>query len=286
MPNLRTPKPKWLRRGIPTGPEFAKVRALLRESGLHTVCEEAKCPNMGECFSNNTSTFLIMGPNCTRNCKYCSVVPGKVRALDPEEPATVARAAKILGLKYVVVTSVTRDDVPDGGAAHFAATIAALRKEIPDCEVEVLIPDFAGDADALAVVVREKPDVLNHNLETVKRLFETARPQASYDMSLALLRNIKKFDPDMPTKSGIMLGLGETDEELEQALRDLRDAGCTMLTLGQYLQPTKESLQVERFVTPEAFDAWRDKALAMGFTQVASGPLVRSSYHAKELFKG
>jgi lipoic acid synthetase len=196
----------------------------------------------------------------------------------------VANASKVLGLKYVVVTSVTRDDLPDGGAEHFAKTISALKKEIPDCHVEVIIPDLGGSKDALAIVVNAKPDVLNHNLETVSRLYDIARPEADYTRSLELLRSVKDIDPNMPTKSGIMLGLGETEQELTQALRDLREAKCSMLTLGQYLQPTKKSLPVDRFVTPEEFENWKQEALKMGFSQVASGPLVRSSYHAKELF--
>jgi len=277
-------KPRWLKRDLPVGPAYEKVRTLLKNSGLNTVCQEAKCPNIWECFSNHTSTFLIMGPNCTRNCKYCNVTSGLQNKIDPDEPSIVAKAAKILGLTYVVVTSVTRDDLPDGGAGHFAKTINEIKRRIPGSKVEVLIPDLQGSKDALIEIVKAKPDVLNHNIETVSRLYSIARPQANYDRSLELLKRVKEIDSNMPTKSGIMLGLGETDWEIEKTLEDLLNVNCKMLTLGQYLSPTKDSIPIDRFVTPDEFDSWKQNALKMGFTQVASGPLVRSSYHANELF--
>lgn len=280
----RLRKPNWLRRKLPTGPAYEEVRALIREGDLHTVCQEAKCPNQWECFSCRTATFLIMGPRCTRNCRFCAVEHGPLEPPDPAEPERVAEAAKNLNLRYIVVTSVTRDDLPDGGASFFAETIKAIKQRIPEALVEVLIPDFQGNAEALGVVVSARPDVLNHNIETVLRLYPTVRPGAVYERSLELLSRVKSFDPALPVKSGLMLGLGESGEEIEATLRDLLNAGCSLLTLGQYLQPSAGHLPVERFVTPEEFDSWREIALKMGFTQVASGPFVRSSYHAKDLF--
>jgi lipoic acid synthetase len=278
-------KPRWLTRKLPSAPEYEEVRSLLSGGQLHTVCQEAKCPNQFECFSNRTATFLIMGSRCTRNCRFCNVDHGACMPPDPEEPVRVAAAARRMKLKYVVVTSVTRDDLCDGGASIFAETIRELRKEISDVVVEVLIPDFQGDYDALKTVLDARPDVLNHNIETVARLYDTVRPQAIYERSLELLRRVKEYTPDIPGKSGIMLGLGETDDEIRQTLQDLHDSGCRLLTMGQYLQPSKSHLPVERFVTPEEFDAWRETALEIGFTEVASGPFVRSSYHAKDLYQ-
>jgi lipoic acid synthetase len=283
--NKRIPKPKWLRRNLPAGPVYEKVKRLLKKSKLHTVCQEAKCPNIWQCFSNHTSTFLIMGPTCTRNCSYCSVTTGPASPLDPDEPGIVAKASKALNLKYIVVTSVTRDDIPDGGANHFAKTISEIKKEIPDGLVEVLIPDFQGNNDALHTVIKANPNVLNHNIETVSRLFPIIRPQADYKTSLKLLKTVKSFNPKLPTKSGIMLGLGETIKEIETTMQDLLDADCSILTLGQYLQPTKKHIPVQRFLLPSEFDDLKEIAIKLGFKQVASGPLVRSSYQAKELFE-
>ncbi|VVS94810.1 lipoyl synthase [Desulfoluna spongiiphila] len=281
----RKRKPVWLRRSLPTSPEYEKVRRLIGESSLHTVCQEAKCPNQWECFSSRTATFMILGEVCTRGCRFCAVAGGKPLPPDPEEPGRVAEAARELNLSYVVVTSVTRDDLEDGGSSAFAATICALREAIDGVYVEVLIPDFQGSEIDLQCVIDAKPDVLNHNIETVPRLYDTVRPQAIYQRSLDVFRYAAKAAPAMPLKSGIMLGLGETDAEVEVTLSDLLAAGCSILTIGQYLQPSKDHLSVETYVTPEAFDAWKTKALAMGFTDVASGPFVRSSYKAKELFE-
>ena len=278
-------KPRWLKRSLPRGPTYESVRGLLKEGRLHTVCQEAKCPNVWECFSRRTATFLIMGPCCTRNCRFCAVDHGPSSPPDPEEPARVAEAAQGMGLRYVVVTSVTRDDLPDGGASLFAGTIKEIRKRMPDAFVEVLIPDFQGNTAALKTVVEAHPDVLNHNLETVPRLYPLVRPEAAYRRSLELLKRTKQYDPAIPTKSGLMLGLGETPEEVKETLLDILAAGCSILTLGQYLQPTREHLEVQRFIHPEEFDNWKETALKMGFSEVASGPFVRSSYHANELYQ-
>ena len=277
--------PPWLRKRLVLSRHFSGTSATLKSLGVTTVCKEAKCPNQFECFSNRTATFLIMGSRCTRNCRFCNVDHGACAPPDPEEPVRVAEAARRMKLKYVVVTSVTRDDLSDGGASIFAETIRQLRREIPDVMIEVLIPDFQGDYDALKTVLDARPDVLNHNIETVARLYDTVRPQAIYERSLELLRRAKEYAPDIPGKSGIMLGLGETDDEIRQTLQDLYDSGCRFLTMGQYLQPSKSHLPVERFVTPEEFDAWRETALEIGYTEVASGPFVRSSYHAKDLYQ-
>jgi len=284
-PTVLVQKPKWLRRRLPTGSEYEKVKAMIGEDRLHTVCQEAKCPNMWECFSQKTATFLIMGSRCTRNCRFCSVLPGPLEPPDPAEPARVADVARQMGLKYVVVTSVTRDDVADGGASLFARTIMEIRRKVTDACVEVLIPDFQGNRDALHTVLKARPDVLNHNIETVPRLYPRVRPQAVYQRSLDIIRWTREFDSTLPTKSGLMLGLGEEDVEVEKTLQDLRSAGCRILTLGQYLQPSKNHLPVERFIPPEEFEAWRQKGIEIGFTEVASGPFVRSSYHAKELYQ-
>ncbi|MBW2674574.1 MAG: lipoyl synthase, partial [Deltaproteobacteria bacterium] len=243
------------------------------------------CPNISECFSQGTATFLIMGSVCTRGCRFCAISHGKPGPPDAEEPSRVADAARDMGLGYLVVTSVTRDDLSDGGASFFAETITRIREELPKTRVEVLIPDFQGDPQALASVIRARPDVLNHNIETVPRLYPAARPDASYPRSLALLGSVKKKAPEIPVKSGIMLGLGETSDEISRALHDLVNAGCDILTLGQYLQPSKRNLPVERFVHPDEFDEWRVAALDMGFSGVVSGPLVRSSYHAGDLYR-
>ncbi len=284
LPPRRTPKPAWLRRRLPTGKGYETIRSMIREGDLHTVCQEAKCPNQWECFSHRTATFLILGSRCTRDCRFCAVAHGPEGLPDINEPKRVAEAAANMGLKYVVVTSVTRDDLPDGGAKHYARTIQALRDRIPGVHVEVLIPDFQGDLSALSTVIDAGPDVLNHNLETVARLYLRVRPQAVYGRSLELLSRAHDLNAKIPTKSGLMLGLGETDEEIHEVLKDLLTAHCRILTLGQYLQPTPNHLPVERYVPPEAFERFKVEALSMGFEQVAAGPFVRSSYHAGELF--
>ena len=284
-PKVLVQKPEWLRRRLPTGSDYEKVRGMISGDRLHTVCQEAKCPNMWECFSQKTATFLILGSRCTRDCRFCSVRPGPLEPPDPEEPARVADVAHQMGLKYLVVTSVTRDDVADGGASLFAQTIMEIRNRMADACVEVLIPDFQGDKGALITVLKARPDVLNHNIETVPRLYPRVRPQAEYRRSLDILQWASEYDSDLPTKSGLMLGLGEEQKEVENTLEDLRAANCRILTLGQYLQPTKKHLPVERFIPPEEFDEWRKKAIKIGFAEVASGPFVRSSYHAKELYQ-
>ncbi len=282
---IKTPKPAWLRRKIPAGAAYEEVRALLKKSRLHTVCKEADCPNIWECFSQRTATFMILGNQCTRNCRFCAVAHGIPEPPDTDEPIRVAEAVFAMQLKYAVITSVTRDDLSDGGAFFFAQTICEIRKKSPDVMIEVLIPDFQGNKDALLKVADALPDVLNHNLETVQRLYSLVRPEADYYLSLYLLKQLKEYNPNIMIKSGLMLGLGETSEELYKTLSDLLDVGCNILTLGQYLQPTLKHLPVERFVPPDEFDEWRKTAVNMGFSQVASGPFVRSSYHAKELFQ-
>ena len=281
----RKPKPKWLKRRLPTGPDFERVKSLLKNVRLHTVCQEARCPNIWECFSRHTATFLILGDRCTRNCRFCAVAGGPLEPPEPDEPARLAEAVKFLGLKYVVITSVTRDDLPDGGAGHYAETLQAVRQAVAGVRIEVLIPDFNGSRSALERVLAAGPHVLNHNIETVPRLYPGVRPEADYARSLELLDRARRYDTALPTKSGLMLGLGETTEEIRRTLHDLRAAGCRMLTLGQYLQPTEAHLPVVRFVTPEEFEDWREKAMGWGFAEVASGPFVRSSYHAKTLYE-
>jgi lipoic acid synthetase len=278
-------KPAWLKKRLPSGPWYEQTRSLLHNGHLHTVCEEAGCPNMFECFSKHTATFLILGNRCTRACTFCAVQHGPRQAPDPNEPLRVAKAAAEMGLTYVVVTSVTRDDLRDGGASVFSETIQALRRYIPEVAVEVLIPDFQGEKDALETVLKASPHVLNHNLETVERLYAAVRPQADYHQSLRLLQRSRQFAPSIFTKSGLMLGLGEKDGEIQQALEDLRQVHCRILTLGQYLSPGSQHHPVMDYVTPEHFEKWRDKALHMGFTAVASGPFVRSSYQAREIFR-
>ena len=276
-------KPDWLGRPLPSDPAFSRISSLLDDGRLHTVCQEARCPNRGECFSRGTAAFLILGGSCTRRCRFCAVTQGTPERPDPDEPRRVAEAAARMSLDYVVVTSVTRDDLADGGAGAFAETIRVLRVRRPGIRIEVLIPDFRGDETALRTVLDARPDVLNHNLETVLRLYPAVRPEAVYARSLELLSRVGRRAPDVAVKSGLMLGLGELPDELEAALKDLLAAGCRILTLGQYLQPRKDCLPVARFVPPAEFDAWRKAALGMGFHRVAAGPLVRSSYHAEEL---
>ncbi len=283
---IRTGKPSWLRRKLPSGPQYEQIRAMIDKGQLHTVCQEANCPNQFECFSARTATFLILGATCTRNCRFCNIEDGRPGPVDADEPRRVADAAARMNLRYVVVTSVTRDDLEDGGAGHFAATIGALREKIPGVQVEVLIPDFQGARSSLETVLAARPDVLNHNMETVRRLYPDVRPQADYDRSLALLSHVTRTDPAIPAKSGIMLGLGETEEEVRQTIADVYRTGCRMLTIGQYLQPTPRHLPVVDFIPPEEFERWRQFALKTGFNKVASGPFVRSSYHAGEMFTG
>ncbi|NIM29068.1 MAG: lipoyl synthase [Gammaproteobacteria bacterium] len=274
-------KPPWIRVKAPIGPGVRRIKGLLRRQGLHTVCEEAACPNLSECFSHGTATFMIMGDLCTRRCPFCDVAHGRPKPLDADEPAHLAEAVAEMGLAYVVITSVDRDDLRDGGAAHFAACVSLLRERCPDTRIEILVPDFRGRMDrALAALAQAPPDVLNHNLETVPRLYRMARPGADYAWSLRLLARFKEQHPDIPTKSGLMLGLGEERAEVEQVLRDLRAHACDMLTIGQYLQPSRHHLPVARFWEPAEFESLGDFARALGFTSVASGPLVRSSYHA------
>ena len=285
MKNVPGQKPAWLRRRIPAGATYQTTQKIISANRLHTVCQEAHCPNMGECFSKGTATFLILGDRCSRNCRFCAVLQGPTELPDIKEPQNVAKAIQKMGLRYVVITSVTRDDLMDGGAGHFAETIAAIRHRMPDVLVEVLIPDFQGVQTALRTVVEAQPDILNHNLETIPRLYATVRPQAVYKRSLELIRRVYEMDPAVPTKSGLMLGLSESPEELKQVFSDLLEANCRLLTLGQYLQPTKKHLAVKRFIPSEEFKNWRDTALEMGFLEVASGPFVRSSYNAFELYR-
>ena len=283
MKNLR--KPPWLKKRIPPFQDLQKVKSILDEGELHTVCEEARCPNLGECFSKGTSTFLILGRVCTRNCGFCAVEHGAPAPTDETEPERVAQAVKKMGIQYVVITSVTRDDLPDGGASLFAKTIQAIRTMDPEIKIEVLIPDFQGDPSSLEIVLKEYPNVLNHNIETISRLYPEVRPQADYQRSLDLLRRSKGNFPRIPTKSGFMLGLGETQEEGLKLLRDLREAGCDFLTIGQYLQPRPDRLPVVRFIPPEEFEDYKRIGEEMGFRAVASAPFVRSSFQAFEMFK-
>jgi lipoic acid synthetase len=282
-PPLR--KPAWLKVRFPAGPGFARIDRLHREQGLHSVCRSAACPNQGECWSRGTATFMILGDRCSRDCAFCNVVHGRPAPPDPAEPQAVARAVAGLGLRHAVITAVTRDDLADGGAAHFAAVTTAIRAAAPGCRVELLIPDLGGNHVALRTILEVRPDVLGHNLETVPRLYPRARAGADYRRSLALLAAAREFAPEMPTKSGLMLGLGETRAELLATLADLRAAGVGMLTLGQYLQPTRAHLPVARFLPPGEFAELRTLALGTGFARVAAGPLVRSSYHAAELYE-
>jgi len=280
-PAVHERKPTWLKVPFPGGAQYLRVKGLLRSSGLHTVCEEARCPNVGECFQNGTATFLILGDVCTRACAFCAVSSGRPAALDAAEPLKVARAASRLGLRHAVVTSVTRDDLPDGGASVFAATIRAIRRLSPGTSVEVLIPDFQGSHDALAAVMAARPDVLNHNIETVPRLYRAVRPKAVYSRSLELLARAGEMDGEVTTKSGLMVGLGEGHEELLAAMADLVGAGCQVLTIGQYLQPTPRHLPVVRYYHPDEFADLAREGRRLGFRHVESGPLVRSSYHAE-----
>jgi lipoyl synthase len=278
--------PPWLKVRAPGGEGYLRVKGLLRRAALHTVCEEAACPNIGECFQAGTATFLILGDVCTRSCRFCAITTGRPGPVDAEEPRRVAETVALLKLRHAVVTSVTRDDLPEGGASIFAATILEIRRLSPSTAVEVLIPDLRGDWQALAQIVEATPDILNHNVETVPRQYRTVRPQAIYSRSLDLLRQAKALRPDVSTKSGIMLGLGEEPSEVRQAMSDLRDAACDILTLGQYLRPSPRHLPVARFYPPEEFAALAEDARALGFRHVESGPLVRSSYRAAQQSSG
>jgi lipoyl synthase len=281
-PAVRQPKPEWLRAKAPVGDNFHNLKKLARDLGLHTVCESAQCPNIGECWNHRTATFMLLGDICTRRCGFCAVPKGKPEAIDWEEPQRVAEAVATLGLKHAVVTSVNRDDDNVGGARIFAETIRQIRALTPDCRVEVLIPDFQGLEEPLRIVLDAQPAVLNHNTESVPRLYRVVRSGARYQRTLDLLENAKKFSPGMVTKSGVMVGLGESMDELVDVFRDLGQRGVDILTIGQYLRPSKDHLPIARFYTPAEFQFMKDEALRFGFRHVESGPLVRSSYHAHE----
>jgi lipoic acid synthetase len=278
----RQPKPEWLKVRAPGSPNYLRLQALMRELNLRTVCEEARCPNIGECWNHGTATFMILGDVCTRACAYCAVAHGRPAPLDAAEPDRVAGAIEALGLDYVVITSVDRDDLPDGGAGAFAETIRATRARLPRCRIEVLIPDFRGDEDALRTVLDARPDVLNHNTETVPRLYRMARSGGRYSRTLELLDRSRRYAPEVPTKTGLMVGLGEERDEVLATLADLRGVGCQILTIGQYLRPTSAHADMVRYYHPDEFRDLKAAALAMGFVHVESGPLVRSSYHAHE----
>ena len=274
--------PPWLKVRMPGGPNYLELRDLLRGSQLHTVCEEAHCPNIGGCWERRTATFMVLGDICTRACAYCAVTSGVPTGLDLLEPVRLAETVERMGLRYAVITSVNRDDLPDGGAFIFAQCIHQIRKRLPDCKVEVLIPDFCGNWEALSTVMEAAPDTLNHNIETVRRVFHRVRPKGDYDQSLELLSRAKALDPDGVTKSGMMVGLGETWDEVLGTMRDLRSVDCDLLTIGQYLRPSDKHVPLAKWYTPAEFDELRQEAEALGFRHVASGPLVRSSYHADE----
>jgi lipoyl synthase len=277
-------KPEWLRVKAPQWERVGNVKGILRDLGLNTVCEEASCPNIGECFNAGTATFLIMGPACTRACPYCDIdFEKKPKALDPTEPTRLAEAVRRMNLNHVVITSVNRDDLADGGASQFVQCIESVRAVSPQTTIEVLIPDLCGNWEALAIILQAKPEVLNHNTETVPRLYRRTRPQGDYERSIELLRRARALAPGVYTKSGIMVGLGETDAEVRAVLQDLRAVDCDILTIGQYLQPSAKHLGVQEFVTPGQFDAWRQFGESLGFLQVVSTPLTRSSYHAEQV---
>ncbi|MGG6310224.1 lipoyl synthase [Paenibacillus macerans] len=279
---IQEPKPDWIRIKLTTGDNYQDIKNMMRSKTLHTVCEEARCPNIYECWANRTATFMILGDICTRACRFCAVNTGLPTELDLQEPQRVAEAAEQMNLRHCVVTSVARDDLKDGGASIFAGTIAALRERLPLCSVEVLIPDFQGDEEALRIVMEAKPDILNHNIETVERLSDRVRAKAKYRRSLELLQRAKAMKPDIPTKSSIMLGVGEEWDEILQAMDDLRAVDCDILTIGQYLQPSPQHLRVENYYKPEQFAELKEEGMKRGFSHVESGPLVRSSYHAHE----
>lgn len=282
---VSSPKPEWLKKRIPAGEIYKKILGLLSDCQLHTVCQEARCPNLTECFSRGAATFMILGDRCTRSCSFCAVQHDSSLLPDEGESKRVAIAVEALGLRYVVITSVTRDDLPDGGALYFAKTIRSIRDQMPNTRIEVLIPDFQGSEWALEVVIEAKPDVINHNIETVPRLYPEARPQADYRRSLQLLKRCGEIDRRIVTKSGLMLGLGENPEEVLKVLREILESGCQLLTIGQYLSPSSRHHRVIRFVPPEEFIKWEEIASRMGFMGVASGPFVRSSFKAAEMFQ-
>ncbi|HDY89090.1 MAG TPA: lipoyl synthase [bacterium] len=277
-------KPQWLKKKIISGALYKNIQTTLKKYELHTVCEKAHCPNRWECYSKEISTFLILGDKCTRTCRFCAIEHNPPSPPDTEEPIHIAEAIRHLNLKYVVITSVTRDDLPDGGANHFASIIMEIRRKTPDTRIEVLIPDFNGSNDALSFVVCACPDVIGHNVETVPRLYSTVRPGADYHRSIQLLKRIHELDRSITIKSGLMLGMGETPDEIRQVLTDLLEVNCAIVTLGQYLQPSKELLPVKKYIPPYEFEQWKEIALKMGFQTVASGPFVRSSYNANEYF--
>ena len=283
IPSAPQKKPDWIRVKAASSPRFAEIKRILRENNLHSVCEEASCPNIGECFSKGTATFMIMGDLCTRRCPFCDVAHGRPKPLDQDEPRHLGETIAALRLKYVVITSVDRDDLRDGGSQHFVDCIRAVRERSPETRIEILTPDFRGRLDrALEILNTAPPDVMNHNLETVPRLYKQARPGSDYHHSLKLLKDFKAVHPNVPTKSGLMLGLGETDEEILEVMRDLRAHNVDMLTLGQYLQPSQHHHPVMRFVPPDGFKEFERQAVAMGFAHAACGPMVRSSYHADQ----
>ncbi|HKS07047.1 MAG TPA: lipoyl synthase [Gemmatimonadaceae bacterium] len=275
-------KPPWLKVRAPGGPNYTRLKGLMRELDLHTVCEEARCPNVGECWEHGTATFMILGDVCTRNCAYCAVAHGRPPKFDPAEPERVAQAAAQMQLQHLVITSVDRDDLPDFGAWAFAETINRVHESVPGCSVEVLVPDFQGDEDSIRLVLDARPEIYNHNTETVPRLYKKARPGGRYERVMNIFRFAKATAPDIPTKTGIILGMGETNEEVLQTMRDLREVDVDILTLGQYLRPSDDHIALDRYVTPDEFRMLRDEGMAMGFKHVESGPLVRSSYHAWE----
>ena len=277
--------PDWLKVKLPSGERYMKVRSLIVEKGLHTVCQSARCPNIEECFNRGVATFMILGNICTRNCRFCNIASGEPEAVDPKEPLRVAQAVRQLALSYSVVTSVSRDDLPDGGAEQFARTIKTIKELNPGCEVEVLIPDFKGSEGSLKKVLEQRPKVINHNIETVRRLYPIVRPQADYHRSLSLLKQVKSLVPNILTKSGLMVGLGEEYEEVLEAIEDLKEIDCDILTIGQYLQPSKEHLPVKKYYHPQEFQDLKRFALKTGFSWVEAGPLVRSSYHADRPFR-
>ena len=281
----KLPKPDWIRIKLTTGDNYTEIKDMMRSKTLHTVCEEARCPNIYECWANRTATFMILGDICTRACRFCAVNTGMPTELDLQEPERVAEAAEKMGLRHCVITSVARDDLNDGGASIFAETIRAMRRRMPFCTVEVLIPDFMGNWDALKLVMDAKPDILNHNVETVERLSDRVRAKAKYERTLELLRQAKLMQPNIPTKSSIMLGVGEEWDEILKTMDDLRAVDVDILTIGQYLQPTSKHLIVEKYYTPEQFAELKEEGLKRGFSHVESGPLVRSSYHAHEQVK-
>jgi len=275
----------WLRRKLPDQKVLDRMDSLLKELNLHTVCDSALCPNRGECFKEGTATFMILGNICTRNCRFCAVEKGEPLSLDPEEPYHIAQAAKHLNLTHVVITSVTRDDLPDGGAKHFAQTITEVKKILPESTIEVLVPDFQGFWEALQIVIDAHPEVINHNIETVTRLYKLVRPKAVYKRSLELLRQVKFRDKNIISKSGIMVGLGEEKEEIIKVMKDLREVDCDILTIGQYLKPSPRHLKVSEYIHPDKFEEYQKIGMSLGFKYVASAPLVRSSYHAGEILK-